>query len=212
MRAHAICGRGHETGVARRAPFEGGLRTTTATRALPAVSCPRKSASFAASCPRNILAATLVALCLASVADGAVHFRTVDLVITSDAPLAAWQVDVRYDRARAKIVGLEGGEAGEGEAWREPPHYDTRGMSRGRIVIAAFVDDDAKATTGRARVARLHIQVELPNGGDAEAAIESITVRLVAAAQVGGERIAPKIELVNAKVVVPEVVAPEPVF
>ena len=39
--------------------------------------------------------------------------------LDSDAPLAAWQVEVRYDRARVKIVGLEGGEAGKGSAWRE---------------------------------------------------------------------------------------------
>jgi len=135
----------------------------------------------------------------------------------SDSPLAAWQVDVRYDRAKAKIVGLEGGDAAKGAAWREPPHYDTRGMSRGRIVIAAFVDDDAKATTGRARVARLHIQIELPEGGDADGVIKSMTVRLIAAAQAGGERIAPTVTLVAAEVALPGVVEPqrvepEPVF
>jgi len=153
-------------------------------------------------------AALLALLAFAAAADGAVHFRTVDVYMNSDAPLAAWQVEVRYDRAKVKIVGLEGGEAGRDAAWREPPHYDRRGMSRGRIVVAAFVDDDAKATTGRARVARLHVQIELPEGGDAEGVIRSMTVRLVAAAQAGGERIAPKVELSVAEVALPEVVEP----
>ena len=128
----AAASRGHETGVARPCgvvQVRGGS--------------PVRQASLAASCPRKLIALVTLA-CVATAAEGAVVFRPVDLMITGDAPLAAWQVEVRYDRSKVKILSLEGGEAGEDKAWREPPHYDRRGMSRGRIVLAAFVDDDAK--------------------------------------------------------------------
>ncbi|MHC5053403.1 MAG: hypothetical protein ACYTKD_01655 [Planctomycetota bacterium] len=157
----------------------------------------------------NVVAASLIALCAARVAEGAIEFRTVDVFITSDAPLAAWQVDVRYDRSTVKILSLEGGEEGEDAAWREPPHHDARGMSRSRIMLAAFVNDDAKATTGRARVARLHVEITVADGdpGTRNAAaadiIGSMRVRLVAAAQAGGERIAPTVELAMAEVITP---------
>ncbi|MHC4250017.1 MAG: hypothetical protein ACYS9X_12890 [Planctomycetota bacterium] len=158
---------------------------------------------------RGIIAASLIVLCAARGAEAASEFRTVDLIITSDAALAAWQVDVRFDRATVRILSLEGGEASRDAAWGEPPHHDARGMGRGRIVLAAFVDDDAKATTGRARVARLHVEITVPDGdaGTRNAAVADIVgsmrVRLVAAAQAGGERIAPKVELVEAKVIAP---------
>ncbi len=145
----------------------------------------------------KLVLVTLAFATAAEGAEGAVEFRTVDVIVTSDAPLAAWQVEVRYDRAKVKILSLEGGEAGENEAWREPPHYDARGMNRGRIVLAAFVDDDTDATTGRARVARLHLQIELPEGEDAAKVIGMMKVRLVAAAEAGGGRIAPVVELTD---------------
>jgi hypothetical protein len=146
----------------------------------------------------------LAVFAFAATANGAVRFHTVDVYVDSDAQLAAWQVEVRYDRARVKIVGLEGGEAGEDAAWGEPPHYDARGKEQGRIVLAAFVDDDAKATTGRARVVRLHLQIELPEGADADVVVGAMTVRLVTAAQAGGERITPEVELVDAQALTPE--------
>lgn len=144
---------------------------------------------------RSAAATALVALAFAPAAQAAIAFRTVDVVVTSDAPLAAWQVEVRYDRARVKVLSIEGGDG----SWREPAYYDGRGMKAGRIVLAAFVDDDARATTGRARVARLHIQIELPEGADAAEVIGAMKVRLVAAAEAGGGRIAPKVELVDPK-------------
>jgi hypothetical protein len=152
-------------------------------------------------------AAMLATLALAATADAAVRFRTVDLVVTSKSPLAAWQAEVRYDSSRVKVLSLEGGESGVGAAWREPPHHDARGMRGGRIVLAAFVEDDARATTGRARVARLHLQVKLPEGAAADAAVAKVvramTVRMVAAAETGGEFIAPAVKLVDTQAVRP---------
>jgi hypothetical protein len=109
------------------------------------------------------------------------RFVAVDVFVDSGGErLAAWQVELTYDRDHVRVLSLEGGAA---EGWREPPHYDPRGMTAGRMVMAAFVSDDALASSGRARVARLHLLVE----GMGERLPE---VRLVTAAGPGGGRIA----------------------
>jgi hypothetical protein len=82
-------------------------------------------------------------------------FRTVDVSVDSrQNALAAYQVDIRYDNRKIKIVGLEGGA----EGFSEPPFYDRAGLDGGHIIIASFVDNDLKAEIGKTRVARLHIQ------------------------------------------------------
>lgn len=120
----------------------------------------------------------------------AVTFQAVDIYIDSgkDA-LAAYQVEVKYDRKHVTVVGVEGGEP---EAFQEAPHYDRKGMSGGRIVIAAFTLDDNKAPEGKSRVARLHLQVE---GKDAP----QVTIRLVTAAKPGGEQITTVTSIQQAK-------------
>ena len=118
-----------------------------------------------------------------------IRFRPVDIVLDSgDAKLAAYQVEVSYDKSRVKIVGIEGASADETEGFNRAPYYDGRGMSAGRIVIAAFVTDDALAPAGRALVARLHLRIE----GDAE---PDMSIRLITAARPGGERIEAEVEL-----------------
>jgi hypothetical protein len=109
---------------------------------------------------------------------------------SGEAPLAAYQVEVTYDGTGVKIVGIEGGETA---AFNPAPYYDGRGMSGGRIVIAAFVAegvDEKDAPKGRTRVARLHLRVE---GGGAP----DCSVRLVTAARPGGGRIEPEVGLVE---------------
>ena len=85
----------------------------------------------------------------------AVNFRTVDISVDSKTnSLAAYQIDIRYDKEDVKVVGLEGGSDG----FNNPPYYDRAGLEGGRIIIAAFVDDDTHAKNGKTRVARLHLQ------------------------------------------------------
>lgn len=130
----------------------------------------------------------------------AIRFRPVDIFLDSgDARLAAYQVEVRYDKSQIKIVGVEGASAGEAEGFNPPPYYDRRGMDAGRIVIAAFVIDDAQAPSGRTRVATLHLRVEGERDGAGEGAPD-MSIRLVTAARPGGERIEPEVELVGRKV------------
>lgn len=94
----------------------------------------------------------------AAVAPQPQRFATIDLIIdTGDAPLAAWQIDLRDARGSAAIVGIEGGEH---PAFAEPPYYDPRAMMRNRIVLAAYNTADAAALPqGRTRIATLHLQI-----------------------------------------------------
>ncbi len=86
---------------------------------------------------------------------GKVSFRTAEVSVDSSKnELAAYQIDIRYDKDKIKIVGLEGGTDG----FKNPPFYDRAGLEGGRIIIAAFVDNDIQAKKGNTRVARLHLQ------------------------------------------------------
>jgi len=113
-------------------------------------------------------------------------FRAVDVWLDAGGErLSAYQVELRYDRARMKLVSLEGGDDA---AFVAPPYYDPAGLAGGRIVIAALTADD-DVPRGRIRVARLHVMVE--DGG----AVPPVESTLVTAARPGGDRIAPEIEL-----------------
>ncbi len=112
--------------------------------------------------------------------DAHVTFRTANIFIDSGREaLAAYQVEITYDKEHVKIVGLEGGETG---AFSEPPYYDAAGMEGGRIVVAAFTSDDNKNPKGNTRVARVHLQfLGIPS--------VEFEIKLVTAAKTGGERI-----------------------
>jgi len=129
-----------------------------------------------------------------------IRFRPVDIFLDSgDARLAAYQVEVRYDRSQIKIVGVEGADTEEAEGFNPPPYFDRKGMDAGRIVIAAFVTDDLLAPAGRTRVATLHLRVEGESDAPGDGA-PGMSVRLVTAARPGGERIEPEVELVGREV------------
>jgi len=110
--------------------------------------------------------------------EGAV-FCAADIHVDSGAErLAAYQVEITYDAATVKIVGVEGGET---EGFRDAPRFDERGMKGVRIIVASFVTDDALAAAGQHRVARLHLRVE---GGTPK-----LGVRVMTACKPGGKRI-----------------------
>jgi hypothetical protein len=143
------------------------------------------------------LAAFVLSLGLgfARAASAEVTFRPVDVYVDSgETKLAAYQVEIRYDRERVKIVGLEGGET---KAFNAAPFYDRAGLDAGRIVIAAFIPEDVDlidAPKGRTRVARLHLQVEGPRGDEA---VWGMTISLAVAADGEGKRILGRVQLVD---------------
>ena len=114
-----------------------------------------------------------------------INFRTVEISVDSKAnSLAAYQIDIRYNKEKIKIVGLEGGSDG----FKNPPFYDRAGLEGGHIIIAAFVDDDMQAKKGNSRVARLHLQTTGCTPFDLKA--ESM-----AAAKPGGKEIPVEVEV-----------------
>lgn len=114
------------------------------------------------------------------------RFRAIDIFVDSgETALAAYQVDVKaVGSAKVTLVGVEGGEHA---AFASPPHYDPAALHedqlRDRIVLAAF-NTGADLPAGKARVARIHVQVE---GGE-----PAIEVVVVAAAGADGTRIEAK--------------------
>jgi hypothetical protein len=119
----------------------------------------------------------------ASRADEPTRFAAVDVYVDAgDVTLAAWQVEIVYDRAACALAGVEGGE----RPFAREPYYDPKGLTAGRIVIADFAQGE-EPRRGRIRVARLHLELR----GEPK-----LTARLVAAASAGGGKTRAQVQLV----------------
>jgi hypothetical protein len=128
------------------------------------------------------LAIVLGLLALLPKQDPQLRFVTVEVYAqTKDRPLAAWQIEVECDPARAKIVGVEG----NGE---KPPYYDSAALQGGRIILASFTMEP-HPPAGRVLVARVHLE---------ETGRTDYSVKLMAAASPGGERFEPMVEIIRA--------------
>lgn len=139
---------------------------------------------------RTALAALGAAAALALTAQPeAGVFTTVDVFVVSDAPVAAWQVELTERRGAMQIVGIE---RGDDATFRDPPYYDRIALERGttdRIVLASFSLSDAEQLPrGRVRVARVHVR----SSGAAEPDYEA---RLVAAGTADGRPIDAQLSL-----------------
>ena len=136
----------------------------------------------------------IVALALNARAAPAVRFVPVDVWFdTGEQSLAAYQIEVRYDATRVDIVGLEGGEH---PAFTKAPYYDPRGLTGGRIVVAAF--STAKdLPAGRVRLARIHLRV----AGDEAPSLQG---KLLTAGSTGARKITPTLTLKEAAREVPK--------
>ena len=128
------------------------------------------------------------ALALAAQPDGAV-FTTVDLYVSSDTPVAAWQVELTERRGSMQIVGIE---RGDDSTFRDPPFYDRVALERGstdRLVLASFSLSDAQQLArGRVRIARVHVRTSGPIEPDYAA-------RLVAVGSADGRAIDAQLSL-----------------
>jgi len=117
------------------------------------------------------------------------RFAVVDVYVDSNAPVAAWQFELRERRGRMQVVGIEGGE---GQGFREPPFYDQRAVARGtsdRVIVASYsLSAPEQLPSGRVRVASVHVRLL----GEATPDYE---LRLVAAGTADGHAIDAKISL-----------------
>ena len=83
--------------------------------------------------------------------------------------LASFQFELKATTGQIEIVGVE---AGEHEAFSEPPYYDPAARMQNRIIIAAL-NTGQNLPTGRTRIATVHLQIT----GEAEPQYElSLTV------------------------------------
>jgi hypothetical protein len=113
--------------------------------------------------------------------EGPTRFCAMDIFIDSkSAPLAAWQIEFAATNGLAKIVGIEGGEAGP---FHNPPFYDPKAIQNDRVIIAAFSTElSTKLPAGKTRVATIHLQIT----GTAQPQFE---LKLQAAADPDGKKI-----------------------
>lgn len=115
-------------------------------------------------------------------AEGPVRFAAVEVFVDpGSAPLAAYQLEIAYDRTACALVGVEGGD----RPFAREPYHDPKGLTAGRIVIADFTSE--APGRGRIRVARVHLELR----GEPR-----LAARLVTAATVGGAKIAAEVALV----------------
>lgn len=122
--------------------------------------------------------AALVAAAVAGPAragDDGPRFRAYALIVDHAAPLAAWQVEITVAKGHAEIVGVEGGDA----PFADPPFYDPKALSGGRIVLAAYTTA-APLAPGASRVAVVHLY---------ETGTPTLNVHVVVAGDASGRRI-----------------------
>lgn len=119
----------------------------------------------------------------------AVRFASIDVIVDSPEPLAAWQFELTDNNASMRVVGVENGES---EAFADAPYFDLEAVAAGtaeRIVVADFnAGSDAELPVGTTRIATVHVQYAVQSEPDFQ-------LRLMAAGNAAGERIAAAIRL-----------------
>jgi hypothetical protein len=98
----------------------------------------------------------LLALLMSATVAAAQRYRPIEVYLDSGtAPLAAYQLELVAE-GDAQIVGVEGGAA---PAFADPPAYDAKALTGGRVILAAFsLGDAADLPRGRTRVATVHVR------------------------------------------------------
>ena len=101
----------------------------------------------------------LLALLLPIAGNAAPRFVAVDVYLSVDAPLAAWQFEFADANGATKIVGVENGDAA---AFGDAPYYDRGAIESGRAerVVVADFSLDADLPRGRVRIATLHLMLD----------------------------------------------------
>lgn len=121
----------------------------------------------------------------------AVRFASLDVIIESPEPLAAWQFELSDRSGSMLVVGVENGDSA---AFSDAPYFDLDAVAQGRaerIIVADFnAALDAALPSGATRIATVHVRY------DAQTDPEYV-LRLVAAGNAAGEPIEAAIRLAN---------------
>jgi hypothetical protein len=103
---------------------------------------------------------SLLFFSVATIAQEDVRFESIEIYLSSPAPVAAWQFELADSNGAMKVVGVENGQS---DACAGTPHYDREAVQMGaadRIVVADFsLAGDAELPSGDFRVATLHLML-----------------------------------------------------
>ncbi len=93
------------------------------------------------------------------VGHAAPRFVAVDVYLSVDEPVAAWQFELADANGVTTIVGVENGDS---VAFGDVPYYDRDAIEAGRAerVIVADFSLEANLPSGRVRVATLHLMLD----------------------------------------------------
>ncbi len=113
------------------------------------------------------------------------EFQAYEIIIESeqDVKLAAWQTLLIFDSQKIKVTGIEGGE----KPFQQPADYDSRGLTRGKLILASYSLEEPLANK-KFIVGKIHFF------GDPEA-LKNIKMELKVAGNQAGEKIAVKVSL-----------------
>ena len=114
---------------------------------------------------RIVAACCLLAICLptgAAIADAApLRFAAVDIYLTSNDPIAAWQFELSDRHSAMRVVGIEQGDS---KAYDRPPYYDREAVRLGtadRVIVADYsLAGAGELPTGRTRIATIHVTLQ----------------------------------------------------
>lgn len=145
----------------------------------------------ASACIAVLAQETERAVAPTAVAATAVRFESLDVVIDSPEPLAAWQFELTDRNGAMLIVGVENGDS---EAFNDAPYFDLDAVQSGnaeRIIVADFnAQPSAALPTGATRIATVHVRYNTFTDPD-------YALRLVAAGNAAGEPIDAAIRFAN---------------
>ena len=110
-------------------------------------------------------------------------FVAVDVVLQSDAPIAAWQFEFGSEYDAIQIVGVEQGDSA---AFGDAPYYDREAVRQGtadHIIVADYsLANEDELPRGGFRLATLHLMIS-------GALTQEFEITLITAVNAGGERV-----------------------
>ncbi|MDH3641587.1 MAG: hypothetical protein OES38_05795 [Gammaproteobacteria bacterium] len=102
-----------------------------------------------------------------------VRFSAIEVYLTTEQPVSAWQFELTEANALMQVVGVENGES---PAFADAPYYDRAAVENGladRITIADFsLADEKRLPVGKTRIATVHLLTR----GDREPQLETVLV------------------------------------
>lgn len=116
-------------------------------------------------------------------------FHAMEVIVESeeDIELGAWQAELMFDSSKVKITGIEGGD----KPFENPADYDSKGMTKGKLILASFTLKKTGAGK-KFKVGVIHFYGDIKD-------IEKCRLKLVVAADSKGKKVKAQIFLRSIK-------------